>query len=414
MRPAPWRNSGADFTQSADLPVPETCVVLVGHGSRDPAANDEFEAFAAAHRSAHPDLRIVVGYIELARPLLADALANAAERAANVVVVPVFLFAAGHVKNDLPLAVEAARKRFPLTAFSIAAHLGVHPSIVEAAYSRAEAVLGDDRARARTVVLLVGRGSSDPDANGDFVKVARLVGEGRSLLRVEPAFMGITEPSVPAALDVVARMRPERLVVVPYLLFAGRLVARLAALLDTFVAEHPWVPTSLAAHLGADPRILGLIDERVRQALDGVGLLPCDTCQYRTALPGFEKQVGGLRALLYSVRHTLTHAQATMPVHVHRPLRKHVLVCNSSDCVERGSIGVLAALRHDVKAIGRQREIKVTRTGCMGRCGEGPTVAVYPDGVWYRGVRDTDAGEIVSEHLIHDRLVGRLVDDILR
>ena len=124
--------------------------------------------------------------------------------------------------------------------------------------------------------------------------------------------------------------------------------------------------------------------------------------------------VAALCVAASSVTSQTAHAQATMPVHAHRPLRKHVFVCNSSDCVERGSIGVLAALRHDVKAVGRQRVIKVTRTGCMGRCGEGPTVAVYPDGVWYRGVRDTDSGEIVREHLIQDRLVGRLVDDILQ
>ncbi|HWL89108.1 MAG TPA: (2Fe-2S) ferredoxin domain-containing protein, partial [Polyangiaceae bacterium] len=138
------------------------------------------------------------------------------------------------------------------------------------------------------------------------------------------------------------------------------------------------------------------------------------TCQYRTALPGLAHQVGGLRALLYSVRHTLTHAQASMPVHTHRPLKKHVLVCCNADCVDRGSTGVLAALRREVELAGRKREFKVTRTACMGRCGEGPTVAVYPDGVWYRGVRPEDAPEMVREHLLEDRLVGRLVDDILQ
>ncbi len=414
MRPAPWRTSGADFTRSAELPIPETCVVLIGHGSRDPAANDEFEAFARAYRDAHPELRVVVGYIELARPLLAEALASAAEAAVRVVVVPVFLFAAGHVKNDVPLAVAAARRRFPSVSFAVAPHLGVHPSLVEVAYARAESALGGCAHAPRTVVLVVGRGASDPDANGDFCKTARLVGEGRGLLRVEPAFMGITQPSVPVSLDLVARMRPDRLVVVPYLLFAGRLVARLAAELEVFAATHPWIPASLAPHLGPHPRHLARRHERARQAVEGEALLPCDTCQYRTALPGFEAQVGGLRALLYSVRHAMTHAQASMPVHTHRPLKKHVFVCNNADCVERGSVGVLAAMRRDVKAAGREREIKVTRTGCMGRCGEGPTVAVYPDGVWYRGVRETDAGEIVREHLLADRLVGRLVDDILQ
>jgi (2Fe-2S) ferredoxin len=208
-------------------------------------------------------------------------------------------------------------------------------------------------------------------------------------------------------------MRPAHLVVLPYLLFAGRLASRLAAQVDAFAARHPWIRTSVVPHLGHDGRLLALIDERARQARAGESVLPCDTCQYRIALPGLAKQVGGLRALLYSVRHTLTHTQASMPVHTHRPLKKHVLVCGNADCVDRGSTAVLEALRRDVKAAGRMGDIKVTRTACMGRCGEGPTVAVYPDGVWYRGDREVDATQIVREHLLEDRLVGRLVDDIL-
>jgi (2Fe-2S) ferredoxin len=124
-------------------------------------------------------------------------------------------------------------------------------------------------------------------------------------------------------------------------------------------------------------------------------------------------QVGGLRALLYSVRHTFLHSQAQMPVHAHRPLKKHVLVCVNADCADRGSLTVLETFRRRVKAAGRSRDIRVTRTSCMGRCGEGPTVAIYPDGVWYRGVGANDAFEIVNEHLLNDRLVSRLVGDIL-
>jgi (2Fe-2S) ferredoxin len=50
----------------------------------------------------------------------------------------------------------------------------------------------------------------------------------------------------------------------------------------------------------------------------------------------------------------------------------------------------------------------------MGRCGEGATVAVYPDGIWYRAVRESDADELVREHLLGDRLVSRLVDNIMQ
>ncbi len=272
----------------------------------------------------------------------------------------------------------------------------------------------DDAARARTLLLVVGRGSSDPDANADLCKMARLIAEGRGLLHVEPTFIGVTSPRVEASLELVARMRPERLVVLPYLLFAGRLVSRLSEDVAAFASRHPWIRTAVAPHLGVDERLLAVLDERIQHARDGSALLPCDACQYRTALPGLASQVGGLRALLHSARHTLTHSQAAMPLHAHRPLRKHVLVCGNADCVDRGSIGLLDALRRGVRRAGRARDIKVTRTSCMGRCGEGPTVAIYPDGVWYRGVRESDAPEIIDQHLLQDRLVGRLVDDILQ
>lgn len=389
----------------------DVCVLLVGHGSREGHANAELEALAAAYRAERPSLRVEVAYIELARPLVGEALTALASEERRIVVVPVFLFASGHVKNDLPLAIAEARRRSPNVTIASAPHFGVDPLLIALGWERASEAIADP---ARTLLLVVGRGSSDPDANGDFCKLARMIGDGRGLFHVEPAFMGITKPSVDGALELVARMRPEKLVVLPYLLFAGRLVARLRAQIETFSASHPWIKASVVPHLGPDRHVLELIDTRVEKALSGEELSSCDTCQYRTALPGLAHQVGGLRALLFSVRHTLTHSQAEMPVHLHRPLKKHVFVCGNADCADRGSTGVLDALRRSVKHAGRTRDIKITRTACMGRCGEGPTVAVYPDGIWYQRVAASDASDIVNEHLLDDRLVGRLVGDILQ
>ncbi len=393
----------------------DTTVLVVGHGSRENGANDELEALVATYRAAHPEHRVEVAYVELARPLVADALATLLPETRRLVVVPLFLFAAGHVKNDIPLAVDGARARFPGTDIVVAPHLGVHPALVSMAWDRVASAIPDDpAARARTLLLVVGRGSSDPDANGDFCKVARLVGEGRGLLNVEPTFIGIAAPKTAQSLELVARMRPDRLVVLPYLLFAGRLVAKLEADVREFSARHPWIRAAVAPHLGEDPRLFSLIEERVASALARTAVLPCDTCQYRAPIGAVVNQVGGLKALLYSARHTLTHAQALMPVHLHKPLKKHVLVCGNADCADRGSGALLDLLRRTVKNAGRSRDIKVTRTSCMGRCGEGPSVAVYPDGVWYRGVRPGDATDIVHEHLLADRLVSRLVDDVLQ
>jgi sirohydrochlorin cobaltochelatase len=390
-------------------------VLFVGHGSRDPAGVAEVEALVAAYRAAHPAVEVGHGYVELATPSLADGLDAIARRASTVVVVPLFLFAAGHVKNDVPLALAAARRAHPAVRFIAAPAFGVTPPLLDLARAHAVAALhGDGKPGSRAALVVVGRGASDPDANGDLCKAARLVGDGAGFAWVLPCFIGVTGPRVAETLELVARARPDRLVVLPYFLFAGRLLERLQAEVDGFAARHPWIRTAVARHLGGDPAVIALLEERRREALGGERPLPCDTCQYRVPVSGIADKVGGLQALLWSVRHGFTHTQAMPHLHAHRPLRKHVLVCGNADCASRGSLSLLASLRRLVKEAGRDRDLRVTRTACMGRCGEGPAVAVYPDGIWYRGVADSDAAELVREHLLADRLVARLVDDILQ
>jgi sirohydrochlorin ferrochelatase/(2Fe-2S) ferredoxin len=392
---------------------PRPIVVLVGHGSRDADGQRELVALVDAYRAARPDLDVSLACVELQEPSLDTALAAVGARAGRrpVVLVPLFLFAAGHVKNDVPLALAAARARHPQVTFVAAEALGVSPRLVDLAAARARLGPGPDE---RTALVAVGRGASDPDANADFYKVVRLLGEGRGFAWVQPAFIGIAKPLFPDAIEMCARLRPERILVVPYFLFAGRLLDRLGEQVAAFRGRYPWIETVLTPHLGIDAQLLALVDERVAGALGGARPLPCDTCQYRAPIGGVVDKVGGLRALLWSLRHAFTHTQAMPHVHAHRPLTKHVLVCTNADCAARGSVGLLLDLRRRLKLAGRKLDVRVTRTGCMGRCGEGPTVAVYPDGVWYRGVRAEDAEELVAEHLLGDRLVARLVDQIMQ
>jgi sirohydrochlorin cobaltochelatase len=400
---------------SGDVRAELPALVILGHGSRDPAANAEFAVLVASFAAREPHRDTSHGFLELAEPSLATALERVGSRASRVLVLPLILFGAGHVKNDLPIALAAARQKFPSVSFVAARPLGVHPLLTSLLAERAESVAPlSPGERAKTAVLVVGRGSSDPDANGDFCKLARLFAEGRGFARVEPAFMGITGPKVDDALESLARARPERIVVAPALLFGGSLVQKLDEQLSRFVARYPWIKTVRAPHLGAHPSLFALMDERQRQAVEEEAPLPCDTCQYRTELPGFAEQVGGMRALLWSLRHSVTHTQAAPHVHAHRRLRKHVLVCGNVDCAERGSLAVIDELRRLIKQAGIAADVRVTRTGCMGRCGEGPTLVVYPDGVWYRGVVDAHAALLVEDHLVGDRIVARLVDNIMQ
>jgi len=391
-------------------------LIIAGHGSRDAAANAEFEALVERYRQCHAEVDVTHGYIELAQPNLTEALAAAAQRARRVAVLPLFLFAAGHVKNDIPLALEAARRQFPQVEFSATHALGVPPLLAQLAYERAASVAElDEKSNERTALIVVGRGASDPDANGEFYKTVRMLSEGRRFGWVLPSFIGITRPSFEESCDLMARARPERIIVVPYFLFGGRLITKLQEQVQTFTSQYPWIRMSLAPHLGIDDKVIKLMDERVSSAdfQPAGAALPCDNCQYRTPLPGLAGHVGGLKAMLWSARHSYVHAQAVPHIHAHKPIKKHVLVCGNVDCADRGSISLIEMLRRTVKDAGQEQTIRVTRTSCMGRCGEGPTVAIYPDGIGYRGVQEQDAQEIVEQHLLQDRLVARLVDNIM-
>lgn len=391
-----------------------TGLLIVGHGSRDTKANLEFEALVSTYRSRRADLTVAHGYVELAQPSLITALRCLAQQVDVIVVLPLFLFTAGHVKNDIPLALAQIRRQYSSTQFVVARALGVHPSLVDLAYERAKPELDGVRELMKTAVIVVGRGSSDPDANAEFCKVVRLFAEGRNLGWVLPSFIGITRPTFVETAELVSRARPERIVVVPYFLFGGRLIDKISERVTAFRSRYPWIKIEQAGYLGGDERLVHLIDERLNETITGTHPLPCDTCQYRIPLSGVTDKVGGINALLWSLRHAFTHTQAMPHLHAHRPLTKHVLVCTNADCADRGSLQLLAELRRLIKEEGRNADIKVTRTLCMGRCGEGPTVAVYPDGIWYRGVTQADAQEIVDEHLLADRLVSRLVDNIMQ
>ena len=384
-------------------------VVIVGHGSREARANAAFEELVRAYAAATGQ-RVLPAYIELAEPLLEPALREAARLSSRVVVAPLLLFTAPHVKNDIPLALARARAESPHVHFSAAEPLGLHPAMLEAYWTRIAEHVDDP---ARTTLLVVGRGASDPDANGDLYKLARMAVEGRGLHALEVAFAGIAKPTFEEALERAVRNRPKRIVVAPYLLFSGRIDEKLAQKLAEVRRATPWIEFAHCAALGVQPPVLAALAERVGAALEGSAPLACDTCQYRRPVGAIADKVGGLKALLWSVRHGVTHGQAAPHVHAHRPLTKHVLVCGNGDCVDRGSMAVLSSMRRQLKQLGVERDVRVTRTGCMGRCGEGPTLVVYPDGIWYRGVQESDVAELVHEHLRGDRIIARLVDNIM-
>ncbi|HEX6443399.1 MAG TPA: sirohydrochlorin chelatase [Stellaceae bacterium] len=273
----------------------ETAVLLCGHGSRDPDAVGEFEMAAAALRARLADLApggdFATGYLEFARPTIQEGLASLAERGARqIFAIPGMLFAASHVKNDLPWEMNSFVAAHSGVEVRLGRDLGIDPKLLRAAAERiATAAPGD---RSESVLVVVGRGTNDPDANSNVSKLARMLWEGLGFGWAEAAFSGVAHPRVDAALDRAARLGFRRITVFPYFLFTGVLVKRIYAQTDAAAARFPEIDFAKAPYLRDHPQVIETFAERVAEFAAGEPKMNCQLCKYRTRIVGYEHDAG--------------------------------------------------------------------------------------------------------------------------
>jgi sirohydrochlorin cobaltochelatase len=259
-----------------------TALVIVGHGTRDEQGAADFRAFVDRVRTRAP-FDVDGGFIELSDPPVAEAVGRLADRGhRRLAAVPLVLVAAGHAKGDIPGSLARERLRHPGLTFAYGRPLGVHPTILALLEARLDAVLPREE-RAGTAVLLVGRGSTDPDANAEVHRAARLLWEGRGIGMVEPAFVSLAWPSVPEGLERCRLLGAKRIVVLPYFLFRGVLPDRIAEQSAGY---------AVAPVIGDCDELADLVLERHAEAVGGDIRMNCDSCVHRIALPGFEHKVG--------------------------------------------------------------------------------------------------------------------------
>jgi sirohydrochlorin cobaltochelatase len=266
-----------------------TALMIVGHGTRDAEGAQDFRAFVqrVARRAPQTVEAVDGGFIELSAPAVGEAvtrLVDAGHR--RVAAVPLVLVAAGHAKGDIPGSLNRERLRHPGLSFSYGRPLGVHPTILSLLEARLDTVLPREE-RPEAAVLLVGRGSTDPDANAEVYRAARLLWEGRGVGMVETAFVSLAHPSVEEGLERCRRLGAKRIVVLPYFLFRGVLPDRIVEQAAGY---------DVAPVIGDCDELADLVLERHAEAVAGDIRMNCDTCVYRIAMPGFEDKVGAAQA----------------------------------------------------------------------------------------------------------------------
>ncbi len=280
---------------SIDFPS-DTGVMLCGHGSRNQLAVGEFAALATRLRALLPGVPVEYGYLEFADPVIHHGLDRLREQGVkHVLAVPGMLFAAGHAKNDIPSVLNtyaAVHEGFSIT---YGRELGVDTRLVRAAAQRieeAEAAAPSNISRHDTLLMVVGRGASDPDANSNVAKIMRLLWEGMGFGWGETAYSGVTFPLVTPALDRAVKLGFKRIIVFPYFLFTGILVKRIYASADEAAKIFPEVEILKAPYLNDHPLVIETFLERLQEMQNGQNLMNCSLCKFREQVLGFEAEVG--------------------------------------------------------------------------------------------------------------------------
>jgi len=265
-----------------------TTILLVGHGSRHTPGNTEITTFSEHWASKNPQWQIETCFIEFADVMLDQGLDNAAKRAQKVIVVPLILNAAGHVKMEIPHHIEAARNRHRAVEFIYARHLGAADQILSILKRNLRKVLAEiDVPDPKTTgVILLGRGSSDRIANGEVAKMARWLFEESDHELIDIAFTGITHPRLESVVQRHSRLGMSQIAILPYYLFTGTLIERIKRQVIRLQTQYPQLTIAHGNYFGFEDEIYALLNQRVLQALGEApdadnGMMECDGCKYR-------------------------------------------------------------------------------------------------------------------------------------
>ena len=243
--------------------------MLCGHGSRDGATLAEFELLRAALAARLTPQAVLSSYLEFAAPDIGDGLRQLYQQGARRIhALPVMLYAAGHVKRDIPRELENFAKEHPDLSVAFGRELARHPKLIAAATERiaaAERQIARPTLRSDSLLLVIGRGTKDAAANGQVAELAHRLGEAMGFGAAAAGYAGSAEPNVTTALQDAAERGCSRVLLFPYFLFTGVLVKRVLTAMAEIAARHPRLEFITAEHLKDHPLVVEALIERLAE-----------------------------------------------------------------------------------------------------------------------------------------------------
>jgi len=264
-------------------------ILFIGHGSRDSEGNEEVLRFTEKVAQKIREIKSVpiieTCFLELTTPTVAEGIDRCIRQGATkVALVPIILFSAGHAKIHIPHEIDQAKVKYPKITFTYGRTIAFNDKTLQILTDRLKEIgfQGESgEQRKEEAILLVGRGSSDPDANSDLYKITRLLWERTPFKWVEPAFMGITEPAFTEGIERCIATGAKNIYILPFFLFTGILIKRMDQIIEHYQQLYPNRKIKRAPYLGLDHKLIDVLTDRAFEALEGKPGLNCDQCMYR-------------------------------------------------------------------------------------------------------------------------------------
>ncbi|MGG5736520.1 MULTISPECIES: sirohydrochlorin chelatase [Bacillus cereus group] len=237
-------------------------VLYICHGSRLKAAKEEAVAFITSCMNRVEAKIQEVCFLELASPSIEEGFRTCVKRGATeIVAIPVFLLAAGHVKKDIPLELRKLNEEYPDIKIVYGNPFGVSEVLVKAVYNGS----GIKDYEEEVTLLLVARGSSDPETLQDMKWISSLFQKEENIKEVEICYLAAAEPKFEEKLREVVEREEKSIVVLPYLLFTGLLMKHV----EKEVLQYELEEIKISPYLGKNEAFREMLIQKTEGILEG-------------------------------------------------------------------------------------------------------------------------------------------------
>lgn len=253
----------------------KTGIMICGHGSRSKIAGEEFGLLAKGLKARYPHIPVEYGFLEYSSPNIHMGLDDmVAQGVEEIYAVPGMLFAATHVKNDIPSVLTTYQQKHEGLTIHYGRELGLHPLMIKAFEARILEAMDmtetpEPGELYDTMLVVVGRGTSDTLANAEAAKLTRIVAEDLGFGWSETVYSGVTFPSVGRGLEMALKLGYKKVVVAPYFLFSGRLITRIHNYVDHVAEQNPDVKFMTAHYLSDQAHVIDTFMARIEECAAG-------------------------------------------------------------------------------------------------------------------------------------------------